>query len=244
MTQKRHSKQPCNPSCILHAAANLLHVSRHGCNFGAILAPVTDNHASRLVSEVKPLPEGDIGIRPDSEPPTIEKRKAEYERLLLQHNDELINYVYGWVHSRADATDIVQEAYVRFFRLGDPSAISHLRAFLFKIAKNIATDFIRKRIVREAYADEQPLRANEGAPSPEQIWLAREELTALQRAIETLPPRTRMALMLVREEGVSYEELGQRLGIMTHSARRLIERAMEYLLEAVSKETDGSRGKR
>src|SRR5581483_8546284 len=162
------------------------------------------------MTEPKAVPEGDGGIQPGCEPPTNEERNAEYERLLVKHNDALINYVRRWVHSRADATDIVQEAYVRFFRLGDPTTVSHLRAFLFKIAKNIATDFIRKRIVREAYADEQPLRADEGSPSPERIWLAREELTALQRAMENLPPRTRMALFLVREEGVSYEELGQR----------------------------------
>jgi RNA polymerase sigma factor (sigma-70 family) len=196
------------------------------------------------MSEPKPVPEGDRGRLPASEPPTDERRRAELAQLLRQHNDALVNYIYGWVHSRADATDIVQEAYVRFFRLGDTGAISHLRAFLFKTAKNIATDWIRKRIVREAYSDEQSLRANEEAPSPEHIWVAREGLAALQRAIETLPPRTKMALMLVREEGLSYEELGQRLGIKTHSARRLIERAMEYLLEATSEETNDRRGKR
>jgi RNA polymerase sigma-70 factor (ECF subfamily) len=196
------------------------------------------------MSEPKPVPERDRGRLPDSEPPTNERWNAKYERLLLEHNDALINYVYSWVRSRADATDIVQEAYVRFFRLGDPTTISHLRAFLFKIAKNIATDFLRKRIVREAFADEESLRSSNESPSPEQIWLAKEELTALQRAIETLPPRTKMALMLVREDGISYEELGQRLGIKTHSARRLIERAMEYLLEAVSEETDNPRRRR
>jgi len=189
------------------------------------------------MTQPKPVPERDRGRLPDSETPRNERSRAEYGQLLLQHNDALVNYVYSWVRSRADATDIVQEAYVRFFRLGDPTTISHLRAFLFKIAKNIATDFIRKRIVREAFADEECLRSNNESPSPERIWLANEELTALQRAIETLPPRTRMALMLVREDGISYEDLGVRLGIKTHSARRLIERAMEYLLQAVSEET-------
>jgi len=209
------------PSLIRHRG----HSHQHPCVAPQPRTPTV--HVNRNQRSLWLEYAGDRGTLPDSEPLTIEKRKVEYEWLLLQHNDALVNYICRWVHSRADATDIVQEAYVRFFRLGDPTAISHLRAFLFKIAKNVATDFIRNRIVREAYADEQPLRASDGAPSPEQIWLAREELAALHRAIERLPPRTKMALMLVREEGLSYEELGQRLGIMTHSARRLIERAME-----------------
>ena len=164
------------------------------------------------------------------------ERHSELEQLLKQHNDALVNYVYSWVRSRADAKDIVQEAYCRIFRLDEPHVISHLRAYLYKTAKNIATDWIRQRIVREAYVDEAPLRAPQETPSPEQIWVAREDLEALLRGIEALPPKTKMALLMVRQDGLSYEEVGQRLGIKTHSARRLVERAMEYLLEAMRKD--------
>ena len=180
----------------------------------------------------------------DSRPLTNDNRHLELEELLRKHNDALVNYVYSWVHSRADAKDIVQEAYCRIFRLDEPHVISHLRAYLYKTAKNIATDWIRQRIVREAYVEEAPLRAPQETPSPEQIWLAREELEVLQRGIEALPPRTKMALLMVRQDGLSYEEVGQRLGIKTHSARRLVERAMEYLLEGVPEASDNFRGKR
>jgi DNA-directed RNA polymerase specialized sigma24 family protein len=50
---------------------------------------------------------------------------------------------------------------------------------------------------------------------------AKEELEALQRAIERLPRTTEMALMLVREDGLSYDELGAKLCIKTHSATAL-----------------------
>jgi len=162
-----------------------------------------------------------------------DERHEALQKLLSQHNEEFVNYIYSWVRSRADARDIVQEAYCRIFRLGEPHVISHLRAYLYKTAKNIATDWIRQRIVREAYVEEEPLRAPQERPSPEHIWLAREELEALQRGIEAHPPRTKMALLMVRQDGLSYEEVAGKLGIKTHSARRLVERAMEYLLEAV-----------
>ena len=171
-----------------------------------------------------------------SAPSKKHERHVELEKLLSQHNDALVNYVYSWVRSRADARDIVQEAYCRIFRLDEPHIISHLRAYLYKTAKNIATDWIRQRIVREAYVEEAPLRAQQETPSPERIWLAREDLEALQRGIEALPPKTKMALLMVRQDGLSYEEVGQKLGIKTHSARRLVERAMEYLLEAMERD--------
>jgi len=184
---------------------------------------------------------------PHPTPPANDRRHAELEELIRQHNEALVNYIYSWVHCRADARDIAQEAFVKIFSLGDPNVINHLRGFLYRTAKNIAADWIRKRIVREAFADEAPLRGDQDDTlTPEHIWLAREQLAAVQRAIELLPARTRMALHMIREDGLSYEEVGAKLGIQTHSARRLIERATEFLLAEVSKErlTPRARGRR
>ena len=152
-------------------------------------------------------------------------------QFLRENNNALVSYVYSWVRSRPDALDIVQEAYCRIFRMGDLQQVNHLRGYLFKTAKNIATDWVRQRIVREAYVQDEPLRGNREAASPEDIWLAREELEALEKNVEDLPPKCRYALIMVRLEGASYEEVAEKLGIKTHSARRLVERAMEYLLE-------------
>jgi len=188
------------------------------------------------VSEREAAPQTDADRLSVSGSSKGSERHAQLEQLLNKHNDALVNYVYSWVRSRAGARDIVQEAYCRIFRLDEPHVISHLRAYLYKTAKNLATDWIRQRIVREAYVEEAPLRAPHETPSPEKIWLAREELEALQRGIEALPPRTKMALLMVRQDGLSFKEVGQRLGIKTHSARRLVERAMEYLLEAIKQD--------
>src|SRR5579871_5087403 len=108
-------------------------------------------------------------------------------QFLRENNSALVSYVYSWVRSRPDALDIVQEAYSRIFRLGDLGAVSHLRGYLFKTARNIATDWVRQRIVREAFVQEEPLRGSKESPSPEDIWLAREDLEALQRDMEALP---------------------------------------------------------
>jgi RNA polymerase sigma factor (sigma-70 family) len=173
----------------------------------------------------------------ESESSDRKERHTELEELLRKHNEQLVNYVYGRVRDRAEARDIVQEAYCKIFRLGDSRAISHLRAYLYETAGNIATDWLRKKIVREAFAREEPIRANREAASPEHIWLVREELERLLRRIEGLPQKCRLALVLVRYHGLSYEEVGAHLGIKTHSARRLVERAMEYLLETSTQES-------
>jgi RNA polymerase sigma factor (sigma-70 family) len=169
---------------------------------------------------------------------TIHHPNKDLEQFLRENNNALVSYVYSWVRSRPDALDIVQEAYCRIFRLGDLGAVSHLRGYLFKTARNIATDWVRQRVVREAFVQDEPLRGNRESASPEEIWLAREKLEALEQDVEALPPKCKLALVMVRLDGASYEEVGECLGIKTHSARRLVERAMEYLLES---EPDGKR---
>lgn len=143
----------------------------------------------------------------------------------------LVSYVYSWMRSRSDALDIVQEAYCRVMRLDNIASVGHLRGYLFKTAKNIATDWVRQRTVRDAYVQEEPLRGDSQSASPEEIWLAREELDEVARDIEMLPHKCRVALTMIRLEGGSYEDVATHFNIKIHSARRLVERAMEKLNE-------------
>jgi len=186
-----------------------------------------------------------IGL-PASEPLTSENRRAAIARLVRQHNDKLVNYVYRWVRSRDDARDIAQEAYSRVFRLGETAVVSHLNGYLYKTAKNIASNWVRSRITRETYVELESHGASENDQrTPEQICLAREEYQAVKRAFEQLSPRMRLAVHLIKEDGLSYEDVAAQLEIKPNSVRRLVERAMEFLLEEVSKEKRlKSRGRR
>ena len=66
-------------------------------------------------------------------------------------------------------------------------------------------------------------------------WCAKvDKEEELWGAVNRLPPKAKMTLMLVGVEGLSCEQAGERLGIPPETARRLLKRAMEYLLEQVS----------
>lgn len=167
--------------------------------------------------------------------------RAESERLFREHNDALLSYAYTRVLSWADAKDVVQEAYVRVFDLGKDRPISHLRAYLYKAVRNCATDWVRRRNVRESFADLEYFRLDKETSSTEQVWLLRDEI---QRALDVLPPKCRLAMILVNVRGLSYEEAAAQMGIKTHSVRRLLERSVEHVLETVQAEQQRTRSKR
>ena len=65
--------------------------------------------------------------------------------LFLENNRSLCAYLRVRVASPHEAEDIAQEAYARLLEHDQPRAISFLRAYLFKVAANIASDRARQR---------------------------------------------------------------------------------------------------
>ncbi len=64
--------------------------------------------------------------------------------------------------------------------------------------------------------------------------LSPSERQVLERAVRRLPPKCKMALILVRLEGKSYEEAAKQLGTDTATCIQLIEAAMVFLLTVSS----------
>ncbi len=60
----------------------------------------------------------------------------------------------------------------------------------------------------------------------------REDLDRLERALDVLPPDYRELIVLVRIEGLSYHDLGQRLGKSSEAVRKTVCRAMSALSKA------------
>ena len=174
-------------------------------------------------------------------------REAEYSArlstLVARHHSELLRHVYQHVHSWPDAGDIVQQIYENVLRPPGLSTVTNVRAYLFRAAGNLAKDWQRKKRVRDAYANEQPLRAPTLAISAGEACESRQALEFLLQQIDTLPHQCRMALLLVRIEELSIEEAAVRLGIKPKSVRSLIARALKHLLATGILETLIPRGR-
>ena len=66
--------------------------------------------------------------------------------------------------------------------------------------------------------------------TPSAIISKREELDKLSRAIDTLKPEYRQVIVLTKIEGLSYKEIGDRLGKSSEAVRKLVSRALEELV--------------
>jgi RNA polymerase sigma factor (sigma-70 family) len=155
------------------------------------------------------------------------------ESLFREHNDTLLRFLRARLHSEADAREAAQEAYVRLLQLDDSGQLSFLRAYLFRIAANVATDLLRRRAVQSRVQHDTLFFETDAPATQERAVLARQQLAAVEVALSELPPRCREAFLLSRREGWASGRIAAHLGVSDRMVRLYLVRALEHLEAAL-----------
>jgi len=130
------------------------------------------------------------------------------ERLFRQHYLPLCRWIYRMVGDVGDTTELVQEAFLRLLSSGPAGGNRTANAgYLYRLAHNLAIDFLRKRAVRERYAQQvSSARVIRFPLTPEERLLQEERRCLVREALEELSQRQRFCLEL-RASGLSYEQI-------------------------------------
>jgi RNA polymerase sigma-70 factor, ECF subfamily len=125
----------------------------------------------------------------------------------------LLLFARQWARSGADAEDIVQEAFVKFWRRNHN--IDN-RALLYATVRSIALDFIR-RDSRRARREAEAYSGTEQAVEP-QFEIANESQRLLGGAMERLPREQREVLVMKIWNDLTFAEIAEALGISQNTA--------------------------
>jgi RNA polymerase sigma factor (sigma-70 family) len=156
-------------------------------------------------------------------------RAAEVALLFREHNRSLVLYLTTRLKDIQSAREVAQEAYVRLLQLESTGTVSFLRAYLFKIAGNIAIDRLRQQQTRARY--DQPKEWDDifMEPSTERTLIAREELDHLRQLVAELPEKYQQAFRLHRLEEHSFADISEHMGIKERMVRRYVTNTLVYL---------------
>lgn len=140
--------------------------------------------------------------------------------------------------SAAEVDDVVQEVYYKVLQLDGVAHIQEPQAFLVRTAKNVVTDRMRRDAIVsiEAMANLEELHVEDGAPSPERIALAREDLRWLSSLIERLPDRCKAVFQARRVYGLSQHETVASLNIPESAVEYETMRGSRLLSEMIAAE--------
>src|ERR1043166_885382 len=157
------------------------------------------------------------------------------DRLFREYHEPLVRYLTRRLGDRDWAEECAQETFLRAAR---QETIVSERAWLFAVATNLVRDEARKDARRRRHLEllREQAKADE-IVEPEPLTIERAEEAALARkALEQISERDREAL-LMREEGLDYNEIAAALELSVGSVGTTLARARRRLVEAMDELT-------
>jgi RNA polymerase sigma-70 factor (ECF subfamily) len=159
-----------------------------------------------------------------------------FEQLVQKYHASVINTIYRMLGDRWEAEDLAQQVFVQVFRSAkryQPNA--KFSTWLFTIVRHLSLNELRRRRRHPADSLDEPVRdgeeererqvADTRAIKPDDAVLEQELDARVRAAIQTLPEQQRMAVVLLRYENQSYEEICKVLRCSLPSLKSLLHRA-------------------
>jgi RNA polymerase sigma-70 factor (ECF subfamily) len=159
-----------------------------------------------------------------------------WDEIVELHSDRVYRLAYRLTGNRHDAEDLTQEVFVRVFRSLETYTPGTFEGWLHRITTNLFLDQARRkqRIRFDALSDERASRLTSASPSPDTAYADQTFDDDIERALATLPPDFRAAVVLCDVEGLSYEEISEILGAKLGTVRSRIHRGRAMLRTALA----------
>lgn len=201
------------------------------------------------------LPEGlQVGWLADHELVTAVRRGEDsaFERLYARYRPRIWSYAGGILGDADRAEDVTQEVFISVLRrLRDTERPIAFKPWIYQIAKNACIDELRRaRRVREVPLDMKRESDADGedptwsVPGPDAAVETKQQLEDLRCAFRGLPELHHRILVLRELEGMSYVEIGERLGISRAVVESTLFRARRRLAEEYDELISGRRCER
>jgi RNA polymerase sigma-70 factor (ECF subfamily) len=167
---------------------------------------------------------------------------AAFTELVDKYKQPVINLAIRTLRDATEAEDLAQNVFVQVYKSAHRYRISaKFSTWLFTIARNLCLNEIRRRSRHPAESidaahpeqEDQPLHQYEDKKisAPPEIVLQRELEAKIAEVLAGLPENQRTAILLCRQEELSYEEIAEVLGCSLSATKSLIHRGRETLKE-------------
>ncbi len=153
-----------------------------------------------------------------------------FEALFRSYSPRLCRFALRMIGSRMDAEDLVQEVFVKLWeRRADWSPAGSVKAYLYRAVKNQAINYLKRQEILHGRNEVELDEVFSMQPGPEEELYRKEIETAVQEAIELLPPRCRLIFVLHRLDGLRYGEITRVLDISIKTVETQMGRALKTL---------------
>lgn len=152
------------------------------------------------------------------------------------HWSELCGFIQSRFGSPPDPEDIAQSSFLKYADALETTVVENPKAFLFRTARNLVVDWYRSP--KNAHTVDpqtisQEFEEKSDVSCPELVYMTRQELFHLEKAIMALPERDRNFVLMNRLEDMTYTEIAERAGMSRSGVQKIILQALEKCMKSV-----------
>ncbi len=156
---------------------------------------------------------------------------AAFSRIVERHQTWAWRVAYRFTGSADDASDIVQEAFLRLLdAAGHYRPTAKFRTYFYQIISRLCLDQVKRKqpLFLETVPD-----APDSSPDITDTMARQEDALAVRAALAALAPNQRLAIVLRYYEYLGYQEIASALSITTKAVERLLARGRERLRDVL-----------
>ena len=151
---------------------------------------------------------------------------TDFHELYNRYAGDIFRFAIFLCGDAAEAEDITAETFARALTGKVPLVSATVKGYLLTIARNLHLESVRRR----KRLTELPPELSDSSPQPEHVVIHKTELEALQAYLQTFPELDR-ATLLLRADGMAYDEIAQALNISLAAAKVKVHRLRLKLTE-------------
>lgn len=145
--------------------------------------------------------------------------------LYIDHHTWLSHWLRRQCGNAEQAADLTQDTFARILATRTGLGLPPLRtprAFLTTVAKGLLIDHFRRADLERAWLRDAALRVNDEQSSPEAHYLIVETLHAIDRMLDGLPPKARIAWLMNKLDGATHADIATHLGVSVPRVRQYL----------------------
>lgn len=173
--------------------------------------------------------------------------EAAFQEIVQRYRSQIINFIYRMINDYDRAIDLSQETFLRIYTSANRyQATYSFSTYIYRIAANLAISELRQRKRHRWISFFSPFRGKDDeqeqemdfpaqAPLQDEVMIDTERRKAVTTAIQSLPEKYRLTLVMRDVEGLSYEQIVDITGLSEGTVKSRINRARNLLKDKLQK---------
>ena len=175
-----------------------------------------------------------------------EGNEEAFQEIVSRYRNQIVNFLYRMLNDYDRAVELSQETFLRIFTSASKyQATYSFSTYIYRIASNLAISELRQRKRRQWISiftpfggdedNEREMELPDKQPLQDETMIDGERRKAVATAIQSLPEKYRLTLVLRDVEGLSYERITEITGLSEGTVKSRINRARNLLRDKLQK---------